>query len=185
LGSVQQTPHATPHFTSFQPGEDLDINNFHHTVQSHFHTLPIANSSSEKRRDHKMAVELALETPLAEALQAAIRPKLVEVGWATDGGGDDSTLSEYIILMLVNGKSQDDIASELAGDLLGLSPDDPGAKQFVIWLFEQIESLNAQINGQTIPSTTFNSATQDTGNAMDHDMDAGASVDAADFNAYV
>jgi nuclear polyadenylated RNA-binding protein NAB2 len=88
-----------------------------------------------------MSVEVSLETPLAEALNAAIQPKLVEVGWST-GGVDDSALAEYIILMLVNGKTQDQIAAELSGDLLNLGPDDPGARDFSQWLFQQVEYLS-------------------------------------------
>ncbi|POS86315.1 hypothetical protein EPUL_000766 [Erysiphe pulchra] len=92
-----------------------------------------------------MTVEVILETPLAQALNTAIQPKLIEVGWSA---GDDATaLSEYIILMLVNGKNQQQIASELAGDLLQLGPDDPGAREFAQWLFEQIEILDSQLNG--------------------------------------
>lgn len=93
-----------------------------------------------------MSVEVLLETPLAEALNAAIQPKLVEVGWST-GGADDSALSEYIILMLVNGKTQDQIAAELSGDLLNLGPDDPGARDFSQWLFSQVEHLNGAGQG--------------------------------------
>ncbi|KAL7628786.1 hypothetical protein AAE478_000301 [Parahypoxylon ruwenzoriense] len=96
-----------------------------------------------------MAIEVAMNTPLADALNMAIQPKLVEVGWAT-GGADDSALSEYIVLMLVNGKTQDQIAAELAGDLLSLGPDDPGARDFAKWLFDQIEALNARLNGAPI-----------------------------------
>ncbi|CCU76270.1 unnamed protein product [Blumeria hordei] len=92
-----------------------------------------------------MTVEVILETPLAQALNSAIQPKLIEVGWSA---GDDATaLSEYIILMLVNGKNQEQITSELAGDLLQLGPDDPGAREFSQWLFQQIEVLDAQLNG--------------------------------------
>ncbi|EHA57411.1 hypothetical protein MGG_09923 [Pyricularia oryzae 70-15] len=90
-----------------------------------------------------MPVEIALNTPLADALTSAIQPKLVEVGWGT-GGADDSALAEYIILMLVNGKTQEEIAAELAGDLLSLGPDDPNALDFAKWLFEQIAILNGQ-----------------------------------------
>ena len=57
-----------------------------------------------------MAVEVALNTPLAEALGNVVQPKLTEVGWST-GGLDDSALTEYIILMLVNGKTQEQIAA--------------------------------------------------------------------------
>jgi hypothetical protein len=90
-----------------------------------------------------MSVEVALQTPLAHALNTVIQPKLVEVGWST-GGDDDSALSEYIILMLVNGKTQEQIAAELSGDLLNLGPDDPGARDFSQWLFQQVEVLNSQ-----------------------------------------
>lgn len=93
-----------------------------------------------------MSVDVAMESPLAAALNEAIQPKLVEVGWAT-GGADDSALSEYIILMLVNGKTQEQIASELSGDLLNLGPDDPGAREFAQWLFQQVETLKQQQDG--------------------------------------
>lgn len=99
-----------------------------------------------------MSVEVSLDTPLAEALNAAIQPKLVEVGWST-GGVDDSALAEYIILMLVNGKTQDQIAAELSGDLLNLGPDDPGARDFSQWLFQQVEYLSGLEHGSTgLPS---------------------------------
>ena len=93
-----------------------------------------------------MSVEVALQTPLAHALNTVIQPKLVEVGWST-GGDDDSALSEYIILMLVNGKTQEQIAAELSGDLLNLGPDDPGAREFSQWLFQQVELLNSEQSG--------------------------------------
>jgi len=98
-----------------------------------------------------MSVEVALQTPLAHALNTVIQPKLVEVGWST-GGDDDSALSEYIILMLVNGKTQEQIAAELSGDLLNLGPDDPGARDFSEWLFQQLELLksdHAGVDGST------------------------------------
>lgn len=93
-----------------------------------------------------MAVSVELNTPLSEALNEVVQPKLVEVGWST-GGGDDSALAEYVILMLVNGKTQEQIASELSNDLLGLGPDDTEAVDFSKWLFEQVEELDHRING--------------------------------------
>ena len=93
-----------------------------------------------------MAIQVVGNSPLAQALQNVVQPKLVEVGW---GGVDDSTLAEYIILMLVNGKTQDQIASELSNDLLGLGPDDNGAVDFSQWLFEQVDSLNNEMNKGT------------------------------------
>jgi len=93
-----------------------------------------------------MAVEVTLNTPLAEALSNALPPKLSESGWST-GGLDDSALGEYIILMLVNGKTQEQIAAELSNDLLALPPEDTGATEFAKWLFEQVDVLNNQLNG--------------------------------------
>lgn len=97
-----------------------------------------------------MSVEVSLNTPLAEALSNAVQPKLTEIGWAT-GQSDDLALGEYIVLMLVNGKSQDQIAAELSNDLLQLAPDDNGAVDFAKWLFEQVYTLNAQLNDGAAP----------------------------------
>ena len=114
-----------------------------------------------------MSVEVVMESPLAHALNNAIQPKLVEVGWST-GGGDESALSEYIILMLVNGKTQDQIATELSGDLLNLGPDDPGARDFSNWLFEQVDVLNSQLSGNGVSAET--GAQGDTNGTQDADM---------------
>lgn len=97
-----------------------------------------------------MSVEVSLNTPLAEALSNAVQPKLTEIGWAT-GQSDDLALGEYIVLMLVNGKTKDQIAAELSNDLLQLAPDDTGAVDFAKWLFEQVYVLNAQLNGSAAP----------------------------------
>ena len=99
-----------------------------------------------------MATEVTLNTPLAEALSNVVQPKLSEVGWST-GGLDDSALTEYIILMLVNGKTQEQIAAELSNDLLNLEPEDSGAIEFARWLFDQVEQLNAQLNGAPSSNT--------------------------------
>lgn len=104
-----------------------------------------------------MAVSIELNTPLAEALNRVVQPKLVEVGWSTDGG-DDSALAEYVILMLVNGKTQEQIAAELSNDLLSLGPDDTEAVDFSKWLFEQVETLNKQLNGQSAAADTHSNA---------------------------
>ncbi|EER23896.1 hypothetical protein D8B26_002054 [Coccidioides posadasii str. Silveira] len=104
-----------------------------------------------------MAISVELNTPLAQALNEVIQPKLVEVGWST-GGGDDSALAEYVILMLVNGKTQEQIASELANDLLGLGPDDTEAVDFSRWLFEQVELLNKRLNGELAEPEPENAA---------------------------
>ncbi|MCJ1310108.1 hypothetical protein MMC25_003769 [Agyrium rufum] len=96
-----------------------------------------------------MSISVALNTPLAEELSNVVQPKLVEVGWTT-GGLDDSALAEYIILMLVNGKTQDQIAAELSNDLLNLGPEDSGANDFSRWLFEQVYIINARLSGESV-----------------------------------
>ena len=92
-----------------------------------------------------MAVQVTLNTPLAEELSNVVQPKLEEMGWTT-GGLDDSALAEYVILMLVNGKTQEQIAAELSNDLLNLGPEDSGAIDFSRWLFEQVELIHARLN---------------------------------------
>ncbi|KAJ0371413.1 hypothetical protein COL154_000928 [Colletotrichum chrysophilum] len=128
-----------------------------------------------------MTVQVVLNTPLADALSAAIQPKLVEAGWASD----DAALAEYIILMLVNGRTQEQIAHELATDLLGLDPDDPACTDFARWLFQQAESLDAQLNGNHTQQGGDAMAGMGDQNVasgeMDTDMGAG---DANEFNAY-
>jgi hypothetical protein len=91
-----------------------------------------------------MSIEVAVGSQLGEALQTVVLPKLVELGWST--GMQDDTLSEYIILMLANGKTQDQIATELSQDLLDSSPDDAAPLEFAKWLFEQVHQLSAQHN---------------------------------------
>lgn len=116
-----------------------------------------------------MAVEISMESPLAQQLNDAIRPKLLEVGWSTDG--EEGALSEYIILMLVNGKTQEQIALELSGDLLNLGPDDPGARDFAQWLFDQVallqqgENVDAQ-NGQVLQDSEMGDAAEAPGASM-------------------
>ena len=106
-----------------------------------------------------MLVEVALNTPLAESLTNVVQPKLSEMGWST-GGLDDSALGEYIILMLVNGKTQDQIAAELSNDLLNLPPEDTGAIVFAQWLFEQVDTLNNRLNGIPPAQTSQSSDTR-------------------------
>ncbi|KAL1984210.1 hypothetical protein VTN96DRAFT_9344 [Rasamsonia emersonii] len=112
---------------------------------------------------------VTLGTPLAEALSNVVQPKLVEMGWSADGG-EDSALTEYVILMLVNGKTQEQIAYELSNDLLNLGEGDTQALDFSRWLFEQVEILDKQINGASStseqpPSTQAIPSFNDQGNA--------------------
>ena len=81
-------------------------------------------------------MSIALDSPMAEALSTAVHNKIVEEGWTQD---DDTSLAEYIVLMLANGKTQDQIASELAGELL---QDAKGTNEFSLWLFDQVNLLS-------------------------------------------
>lgn len=131
-----------------------------------------------------MSVEVVLDSPLAQALNSAIQPKLVEVGWST-GDTDDSALSEYIILMLANGKTQDQISSELSGELLNLGENDPGARDFAQWLFQQVEFLNAQQNGSGDVSAAESGMGQAEAQSGGQDADMGDVSDTGDSNVYV
>lgn len=122
-----------------------------------------------------MSIEVAPGTPLAEALNSAILPKLVEAGWGT-GGDEDGALAEYIILMLVNGKTQEQIAHELSSELLSLPPDDPAVLAFSQWLFETLAQLHSQLNGAQAP--------QGDAPVSEMDTDMGA-PEGSELNAYV
>lgn len=126
-----------------------------------------------------MAVSIELNTPLADALNAAVQPKLEEYGWAT-GGADDAALSEYIILMLVNNKTQTEVGQELSTDLLGLDPNDPGLRDFCDWLFTTVDSLAAQF-ATSIPQNGAAQGALDN----DQDMDMMPTDGPTEINAYV
>lgn len=127
-----------------------------------------------------MTVAIELNTPLADALNAAIQPKLEEYGWAT-GGGEDAALTEYIILMLVNGKTQNEVAQELSADLLGLDPNDAGLLDFCTWLFTTIDSLAAQYG---VSSEAANAQGGPAVTDGDQDMDMTSATDSpSEFNA--
>ncbi|KAK5169101.1 uncharacterized protein LTR77_006410 [Saxophila tyrrhenica] len=76
---------------------------------------------------------------LAQAIQSAVQPKLIENGWVAEE--TDTTLSEYVTMMMVNGKDLQGVASELGGDLLGVGEDDAAVMAFAQWLFEQVQIM--------------------------------------------
>ena len=130
-----------------------------------------------------MSVAIPNES-ITAALNDAIQPKLAEIGWST-GGTDDSALAEYIILMLANGKTQDQIAAELSGDLLNLGPDDPGAKEFAHWLFEQVAFLTQQQNGGAVHQNGVPGPGQAEPADGGNDEVMGDASEAGDPNVYV
>ena len=125
---------------------------------------------------------LALNTPLAEALNNRIQPKLVEIGWSV--GDDNSPLGEYICLMMVNGKSQDQIAAELSGDLLGLGPDDESASMFARWLFDELEMLKKTM-GSDETAAQQEAKQEDYENGMDEEMGDAENIPDGPDGAYV
>jgi hypothetical protein len=133
-----------------------------------------------------MPVSVQLNTPLADALNSAIQPKLEQYGWAT-GGADDAALTEYIILMLVNGKTQEEVTRELSTDLLGLDPNDPGLLEFSNWLFSTIDALSAQFGSGDAQAEAATGAALAASGAPDEDQDMDLSTNdgGAEFNAYV
>lgn len=122
-----------------------------------------------------MSPSITPDSPLAQALANAIQPKLVEMGWSE---GQESPLIEYIVLMLVNGKTQQQIATELSDDFLCLDEGDNSAFGFTEWLFGQVEQLDQQINGgsnntsveQPVSSKGVNGAAQQMAYGQDAEM---------------
>ncbi|KAF1979561.1 hypothetical protein BU23DRAFT_496265 [Bimuria novae-zelandiae CBS 107.79] len=93
-----------------------------------------------------MATDLAAGSPLAQSLQNLVQPKLAEFGWTT--GGDDTTLFDYILLMLSNGKNEEQVATELSNDLLDEAEgENTDTHRFARWLFEQVDQLRGNAPG--------------------------------------
>lgn len=88
-----------------------------------------------------MAPQVEAGSDLAQAIQNAAQSKLVESGWVAEE--NDTTLSEYVVMMLVQGKDADGVKQELGGDLLGVGEDDPGVAEFAQWLFQHVHSISA------------------------------------------
>ncbi|KAK5705791.1 oxygen-dependent protoporphyrinogen oxidase [Elasticomyces elasticus] len=84
-------------------------------------------------------------TPLATAIQSAAQAKLIENGWAPEES--DTTLSEYVTMMLVNGKDEQGVRSELGGELLGVGEEDEMVAAFVGWLFGEARRLQGGAGG--------------------------------------
>lgn len=72
--------------------------------------------------------DLQIGTPKAEALQTAIHNELVARGFTV---GDDRVMAEYVLIMLINKKSPEQVDKELS-DFIGPDTWDPA---FVDWLF--------------------------------------------------
>lgn len=105
--------------------------------------LPSATLKQDKQKKSlhtsttKLA-KLAPGTPLGDALHYVVQRVVAELGW---NEADDYSLTKLILLLVVKGKSQENIASELSSELLGLEPGDTAASNFMKWLFQQFDML--------------------------------------------
>ncbi|KAI7547692.1 hypothetical protein KC331_g4863, partial [Hortaea werneckii] len=86
-------------------------------------------------------MQIEASSALAQTIQSAAQAKLMEAGWAAEE--NDTTLSEYVTMMLVNGQDFQRVQAELGGELLGVGEDDPAVADFTRWLFEQAQALTA------------------------------------------
>jgi hypothetical protein len=131
-----------------------------------------------------MAATASVEagSALAQAIQTAVHTKVVEQGWAAEE--NDTTLSEYVVTMLVEGKDQTAVRAELGGDLLGMGEDDPQVTEFASWLFEHLAKAQApqqpQQQEQQQQGQAEQAQTEPNGGDMQMDEDsAAAQVDGA------
>lgn len=115
------------------------------------------------------------ESPLAEQLKNAVQAKVLEAGWTQDD--DDTSLAEYIVLMVANGKTQEQIAAELSGELL---QDAQGTAEFAQWLTEQVSLLTGGANKED--TAQEDTVQEDAPIPAAYDNDLG---DAAPDNAFV
>lgn len=97
-----------------------------------------------------MSVEVSPESAIGKSLQELVRPKLVELGWSS--GLQDDTLSEYIILLLANGQTPEQLAKEISTDLLDADAKPEDIAAFTQWLFEQVTLLKENRLGGAPPT---------------------------------
>jgi nuclear polyadenylated RNA-binding protein NAB2 len=102
-----------------------------------------------------MATHIEAGSPLAATLQNVMMPKLLEMGLSS--GLEDTAMSEYIIMLLQDGKDQKQIADELYNDFgASLGTDESSTLEFTKWLFEHIQNLPTAAEntqpGDMIPS---------------------------------
>ncbi|CAH7670869.1 hypothetical protein BY996DRAFT_7313135 [Phakopsora pachyrhizi] len=75
--------------------------------------------------------EIVMQTPAAKQLELAVQRKLAEFSYST---ADDVVMAEYVVVMLANSKTPDQITAELT-ELIGDDMYDPA---FTTWLFEEV-----------------------------------------------
>ncbi|KAI9722816.1 MAG: hypothetical protein M1828_004382 [Chrysothrix sp. TS-e1954] len=91
-----------------------------------------------------MATDIAAGSKQEAALQNALQARLIEAEFIS---GDDSTIADYIVLMIANGKNQSEIQAEVA-DTLDVSAEDQRTTELVAWLFQQVRLLQGQSSSE-------------------------------------
>jgi hypothetical protein len=126
-----------------------------------------------------MSVEILPQSPLADAINASLLPKLVEFGWASEPS-DAAPIAEFVVLMLINGKNKDGVAHEL-GALIGSDGSDPSVVSFADWLFAEIERLQNDGAPTAAPEAAGWDGGQDS--TIDMDTDMSGPADSPSINA--
>ena len=127
-----------------------------------------------------MSIELIAGSPQAAQLQNQVQSRLVELEFSTE---DDAALAEYIVLMVGNGKTQEQITFELATDFLGIETDNPSVLEFGTWLSEQVSRLTGERNGPQTTTSQPQTQPQEGGPPDDSHVDDSAMADVQNDHA--
>jgi nuclear polyadenylated RNA-binding protein NAB2 len=195
LGRAHKSSQSLASLFAASPGSIFAQNNSLYTYRnslfasSEYNNLSrFSRRSSPALRSRSLTMsELVIGTPLADALNVAIQSKISDLGWAS-GSSEVAAMSEYFILLLNDGKTQQEIVSEISGDLLGLGPEDQTAPAFAQWLIEQANGLSSQLAASSAPGSNGQGAVEMADDAMDASFDPSLDMTDApsnDLNAYV
>ncbi|MBW0513546.1 hypothetical protein O181_053261 [Austropuccinia psidii MF-1] len=88
--------------------------------------------------------EIVMQTPEAKQLEISVQRKLAEFSYST---ADDVVMAEYVVVMLANAKTPEQITAELT-ELIGEDMYDP---QFTKWLFEEVARQYGLDSSPSIP----------------------------------
>lgn len=86
------------------------------------------------------SLNLSIDSSEARRLQDLVQKEIARRGWSE--GEDDAVMSEYVLVMVANKKTQKQIGSELK-DLLGEEQQDTdaGVESFVSWLWQEARKV--------------------------------------------
>ncbi|PWN33680.1 uncharacterized protein FA14DRAFT_161412 [Meira miltonrushii] len=86
------------------------------------------------------SLDLSIDSPEAKQLQDIVQKEIARRGWSE--GEEDAVMSEYVLVMVANKKTQQQIESELK-DLLGEDQQnaEAGVESFVSWLWQEASKI--------------------------------------------